>query len=138
MDSSLKINVIVLLICNTQWYILKSRILLCTSWVHFWARIYFQSNIRAPKNLYITFKSNIQAPKIPYITFKSNIQAQKLTQIGSNIRDFKIYHWVTCSTLKKILGRGFLNMLVSPFQSHSYVIKNFSITIPLMQTLWLP
>jgi hypothetical protein len=55
--------------------------------------IYFQSNIPAPKSLYITFKSNIQAPKSPYITLKSNIRAQKWTQIGSNIRTQKMYHW---------------------------------------------
>ena len=78
---------------TSQWYILNSRILLCASWVQFWACIFFQSNIRAPKNLYMTFKSNIQAPKIPYITFKSNIRAQKWTLIGSNVRDFKMYHW---------------------------------------------
>ena len=30
----------------------------------------------------------------PYITFKSNIRAQKWTQIGSNIRSQKMYHWV--------------------------------------------
>ena len=78
---------------TTQWYILKYRILLCTSWVQFWARIYFWGNIRAPKSPYNTFKSYIRASKSSYITFKSNIRAQKWTQIGSNIRYFKMYHW---------------------------------------------
>ena len=41
---------------HTQWYIFKRSILLCASWVQFWA--------------------------------------QKWTQIGSNIRHLKMYHWV--------------------------------------------
>ena len=78
----------------TQWYIFKRRILLCASWVQFWARIYFWSNIRAPKSPYITFKSNIRASKSPFITFKSNIWAQKWTKIRSNIRTQIMYHWI--------------------------------------------
>ena len=109
---------------HAQWYILKYRIWLCASWVQLWARIYFQSNIRAPKNLYITFKSNIQAPKIPYITFKSNIRAQKWTQIGSNIRYFKMYHWVIGVVVQ---FQNYHEFLI--FKNCFFLIKSFTLNI---------
>ena len=56
---------------NTQWYILKSWILL-PIWVHFWARILLLKviHIRDLWSLYITFESNIQVLWSPYITLK--------------------------------------------------------------------
>ena len=50
----------------------------------------------------VIYGSNIRASKSPYITFKSNIRAQKWTQIGSNIRPLKMYHWDKAGSKNKM------------------------------------
>ena len=104
----------------SQWYKIKYRILLCASWVHFWARIYFKVIYELQRASILLLKVIYMGSKEPLYYFKSNIPAQKRTQIGSNIRYFILYHWVThnfkMTYWKKYIGIHFVILICFMYQ----------------------